>query len=169
MKYNTLFPTSRGVDIKAPSTDDDTWQRAPLFTSFAQSWSEANGISSTIVYNSNDGDIAGPITLGVALEREIKDSTTSNRTSQRIVVVGDSDFLANSYIGAGANLTLGMNMMNWLAGDNTLIAITPKGAPDTKLVLNDIEVALISISFFIVIPLFLLISGVAIWLKRRNT
>jgi len=169
LQYNTLFPTSRGVSRQQNTDEEPLWQISPLFASFAQSWSESNGITSEIVFDASSGDIAGPITLGISLERKIKEDTHPSKISQRIVAVGDSDFLANSYIGAGANLTLGLNIMNWLAGDDTLISITPKGAPDTQLKLNDIEIVIISMGFFIAIPLFLLITGISIWLKRRNT
>lgn len=172
IQYNTLFPTSRGINIKSPLPDEFPWFSNALFASFEQSWSESSGISNEIVFDSGTGDIAGPITLGVSLERDLdpdhKQGTASGKSTQRIVVVGDSDFLANSYIGSGANLSLGINMINWLAGDNALISIMPKGAPDTRLLLNDFEIAMIGLGFFIVIPLLLLVSGLSIWLKRRN-
>lgn len=167
IKYNTLFPTSRGVNIKSPLPDEFPWFSSSLFASFEQSWSESSGISNEIVFDSGTGDIAGPITLGISLERDL-DVSTPGKTTQRIVVVGDSDFLANGYIGSGANLSLGVNMINWLSGDNALISIAPKGAPDTRLLLDDFEIAMIGLGFFIVIPLLLLISGLSIWLKRRN-
>ena len=165
IKYNTLFPTSRGIGINSVDSGNN-WQAKQLFSSFEQSWSEAGGISNNIIFDSTDGDIAGPINIGVAVERELNHG--SNKKHQRIVVDGDSDFLANSYIGAGANLTLGLNMMNWLAGENTLISIEPKGAPDIKLELDDGEVAMIAIGFFVLIPILLILSGFIIWQKRRS-
>lgn len=173
IKYNTLFPTSRGINVKPPIYEDSPWISTVLFSSFEQSWTEtnwtkSNGLGTTIVFNSNDGDIAGPITLAIALEKERSVDDNTANASQRIVVVGDSDFLANSYIGAGANMALGLNMLNWLSGDNALLSIPPNGAPDTRLLLNDFEMALIGMGFLIAIPLFLLITGLAIWLKRRS-
>jgi ABC-type uncharacterized transport system involved in gliding motility auxiliary subunit len=87
---------------------------------------------------------------------------------QRIVVAGDSDFIANSYIGAGANLSLGVNIFNWLAGDDDLISIEPRKAPDTQLELDDTEVMMIGLGYFILLPAGLVLTGVIIWLRRRN-
>jgi ABC-type uncharacterized transport system involved in gliding motility auxiliary subunit len=168
INYNTLFPLVRGVGFA--SREDKVWKHEPLFRSFQKSWTETGDINKKIVFNTADGDIAGPITLGVALERQLhpdKDKT-SGKSSQRIVVVGDSDFLSNAFIGAGANLSLGMNMFNWLVGDDNLIAVEPKSAPDTHLRLNDNERIAISAGFFFIVPGLLLVVGFGLWFKRRK-
>ncbi len=59
-------------------------------------------------------------------------------------------------------------MFNWLAGDDDLIAIETRNAPDTQLQLDDTEVMLIGVGYFIVIPAGLILAGVVIWLRRRN-
>ena len=68
----------------------------------------------------------------------------------------------------GANLALGGNIINWLSGDDDLIAVDIKNAPDTQLQLNDIEILLIGVGFFLVLPAFLLATGFFIWFKRRK-
>jgi ABC-type uncharacterized transport system involved in gliding motility auxiliary subunit len=172
IKYNTLFPLARGIDFVAQD-DKDTkpeWQHNELFRSFEKSWTETGDISKPIVFNSADGDVAGPITLSVALERKLApaEDKPASKASQRIVVIGDSDFLSNAYLGTGANLSLGMNIFNWLAGDDDLIAVEPKSAPDTRLQLNDSQVMLIGVGFFLAIPAVLLASGFTLWFKRRK-
>ena len=167
ISYNTLFPTSRGITIQNESKNKD-WNTTPLFASFSQSWSESKGLSDKIIYNTSEGDIPGPITIAMSLEREINNKDISNKASQRIVVIGDSDFLANSYIGAGANLSLGLNIYNWLSDDNDLISIAPRGAPDTQLEIHDAVIAFIGIGFFVLIPLILVITGFALWFKRKR-
>ena len=168
INYNTLFPLARGVSFVAKDTTD--WTHYDLFRSFEKSWTETSDIDKKIVFNSSDGDIAGPINLGIALERVLAptEGMPMNKASQRIVVIGDSDFLANAYLGTGANLALGMNMFNWLAGDDDLIAVEPKSAPDTQLQLNDLHIMLIGFGFFLVLPGLLLVSGFTLWFKRRK-
>ena len=68
----------------------------------------------------------------------------------------------------GANQSLGMNIFNWLAGDDDLIAVELKNAPDTQLQLNDTEVMLVGFGFFLVLPGSLLLAGFVIWLRRRK-
>ncbi len=166
IRYNTLFPISRGI---SPLTNENTvnnWQAEALFNSFGKSWVETNGISEEMTFSSSEGDTAGPVTIAVALHRT---STLSQQTSsQRVVVIGDSDFLSDTYIGTGANLNLGLNIFNWLIGDDDLISVEVKPSPDTKLELNDTQLIIIGFGFFLVLPLLLLITGFSIWYKRKN-
>ena len=164
IRYNTLFSLVRGI---SPLTNENTvnnWQAEALFNSFGKSWSETGGLKEEMVFNSAEGDIAGPITIAVALHRKLDEQSSS----QRVVVVGDSDFLSDSYIGAGANLDLGLNIFNWLIGDDAFVSIEVKSSPDTKLVLNDTELMIIAFGFFLIIPLALLIIGFRIWHKRKS-
>jgi ABC-type uncharacterized transport system involved in gliding motility auxiliary subunit len=133
--------------------------------SFGKSWAETGELKEEIAFNSSTGDIAGPITIAVALHRNISNPNTA---SQRAVVIGDSDFLSDTYIGSGANLNLGLNIFNWLMGDDDLISVEVKPSPDTKLQLSDTQLAIIGFGFFLVIPLLLLITGFSIWYRRKN-
>ena len=116
----------------------------------------------------------GPLTVGVALVRPdpahrspeppIRKAAASQ---QRVVVIGDGDFLSNTYLGNGGNLQLGLNIMNWLTLDDTLIVLRPKAAPDIHLDLSDGALALIAV-FLLVLPATLLVSGWLIWFRRRR-
>lgn len=166
LSYNTLFPISRGVLFEG---NDEEWHSTIIAQSLPQSWSESKALTDEIVFDSKSGDIAGPLPIVIALERSINgEHATSGKASQRIIVTGDSDFLANSYIGIGANLTLGLNIIDWLSGDDDLIAIEIKNAPDTRLVLDDTEIMIIGFGFFIVLPACLLFIGLFIWFRRRK-
>ena len=122
------------------------------------------GLTEEMVFNVDSGDVAGPITIAVALHR--KNTVTDG--SQRMVVIGDSDFLSDAYIGAGANLNLGLNAFNWLIGDDDFISVEVPSAADTKLELNDQHLAIIGFGFFLIIPVTLLLIGFRIWYVRRN-
>ena len=171
MRYNTLFSMARGI---SPLTNENTvnnWQAEALFNSYGKSWSETGGLTEEMEFDSSTGDVAGPVTIAVALHRTKHNTDESNAAqiqSQRIVVVGDSDFLSDSYIGAGANLNLGLNIFNWLIGDDDFVSIEVKPSPDTKLVLNDSQLLIIGFGFFLVLPLLLLITGFRIWYIRNN-
>ncbi|MBE9559868.1 MAG: GldG family protein [Proteobacteria bacterium] len=164
IRYNTLFPLARGI---SPLTSEDTvnnWQAEALFGSSGKSWTETSGLQEEMTFDSASGDVAGPITIAVALHRPgVKQSG-----SQRIVVIGDSDFLSDTYIGAGANLNLGLNIFNWLIGDDDFISVEATPAADTKLSLSDTQLVFIGFGFLLVIPLFLLLIGFRIWYVRKN-
>lgn len=178
IRYNTLFPLARGI---SPLTNDNTvnnWQAEALFNSTGKSWSEAGGLKEEMVFNTSEGDIAGPVTMAVALHRPRSSRIDSEQTgqddaatatgSQRMVVVGDSDFLSDTYIGAGANLNLGLNIFNWLIGDDDFISVEVKPAADTKLILNETQLVIIGFGFFLIIPIILLVIGFRIWYVRKN-
>ncbi len=171
MRYNTLFPMARGI---SPLTNDNTvndWQAEALFSSYGKSWSETGGLTEEMEFDSSAGDVAGPITIAVALHRTNLSADESGATqaqSQRVVVIGDSDFLADNYLGAGANLNLGLNIFNWLIGDDDFVSIEVKPSPDTKLELNNTQLVIIGFGFFLVLPLLLLITGFTLWYKRKN-
>ena len=167
LQYNTLFPISRGVE-QVQQEQPTTWSASIIAQSLPRSWSEAGGLATEVAFEPENGDVEGPITLILALERPVDSQEKTDKASQRIIVAGDSDFLANSYIGAGANLSLGLGIFNWLAGDDDLIAVESKNAPDTKLELDDIEIMIIGAGFFIVLPLVLILAGAFIWIKRRK-
>jgi len=163
----TLFPISRGIEI---TSTKEQWLSTPILQSLPKSWLETNGILGEIVFDSSNGDVAGPITLGVTLERKVLESS-NNKTGpiiQRIVVIGDSDFLASSNIGAGDNLNLGIKLFNWLSNDDELLNISPKTSYDLKLELNDTQLAIIGFGFFLILPALLLITGLTIWYRRKK-
>lgn len=95
-------------------------------------------------------------------------SADADKKEQRIVVMGDGDFLSNTFLGNGGNLDLGLNLVNWLNHDDTLIAVGARTAPDTTLNLSRTATAVIGLGFLFFLPLLLLGFGLTIWLKRRK-
>lgn len=168
IRYNTLFPLARGISPLSNENLVNNWQAEALFSSFGKSWSETGGISEEMVFDSTAGDVAGPVTIAVALHRQLEKQNEAQVVTQRAVIIGDSDFLADGYIGAGANLNLGLNIFNWLIGDDDLISVEVKASPDTRLQLNDTQLMIIAFGFFFIMPLLLLIAGFSIWYRRKN-
>ncbi|KAG1652853.1 Formamidopyrimidine-DNA glycosylase [Nymphon striatum] len=93
----------------------------------------------------DDADKPGPLDIAVALKRDVERDQASAETGenesnkikeQRVLVIGDSDFMLNSYIGQGSNLELASNIFNWLSVDDDLLSIKAKVATGTKLDLS---------------------------------
>lgn len=108
-------------------------------------------------------DTPGPVTIAAAFERMRGDR------QQRVVVVGNGSFLSNTFIGNGGNRNLGVNIVNWLAGDENLITIQPRTAVDTRIEIDQVTLYLIAFAFLFVLPLVFVITGTAIWWRRRRT
>ncbi len=87
---------------------------------------------------------------------------------QRIVIIGDSDFLANSLFQYAGHSELAMRILNWLSSEDSFIEIPPKMATDSKLQLSDNLVILLGLFFLFVLPISLISMGILVWLHRRK-
>ena len=160
----TLFPEARMVD--AHGTDDNGWKVSHLVDVAPNGWLETGKLDGKETFDEKK-DVKGPINIAVALER------TYGKKGQRVVVVGNGNFLANTFIANGGNLDLGVNIINWLAGDDNLITIQPKPLKDVNVIIpsttqGKIVAAFIFFGFRLVLPILLLVAGVLIWWKRRK-
>ena len=157
MRVNTMFPFARAINV----SEFDGWRPTPLVEVAPRGWIETDDLGGRIVFDKTR-DTAGPVQIAIALERLREERT------QRVVVVGSGHFLANMYLGNGGNLDLGVNIVNWLAGDERLISIQPRSAPDTTLTLSKGRLLAIVIVFLIALPVGLLATGTLIWWRRRR-
>lgn len=162
MQYYTLFTTASAIN---PRNDDSDWITSDLLISSDTSWSETGGFDTQMTFNQGS-DIPGPLSLGVALQRQKQESETLS--AQRIVVIGDSDFISNSNLGQGANFDFVLKTLNWLAEDDSLIRIESKNAPDLQLQLSTTQAGSLAILFLFLLPSALAGLGIYIWLRRRK-
>jgi len=164
--FTTLFPQ---VSALAQVSQHD-WAVAPFLRSGPQSWTEfqpiANDAPSDIRFDAGAGELRGPLDFGLALSRL---SPSPDKSEQRAVVIGDGDFLSNTFLGNGGNRALGERVFDWLLGDDKLVDLPPRGAPDRLLRISQGGLNAISVGFLIVLPLLLLlIGGVIVWRRRRR-
>ncbi len=159
----SLFPEAQALE----SYGDGQWLSQAFLQTDRRSWNETGELRGEIRRGDDDDESAGPLTVGLTLSRSRADADDTPH-EQRVAVVGDADFLSNRYLGNGSNLEIGLNLVNWLSHDDSLIAISPRPAPDTRLDLTPTQQLLIALGFLFVLPLALVGSGLRIWLKRRK-
>ena len=153
----SVFPYARRI----AASEGTKWRFTPLVEVARQGWLETGSIDNNVAFDRNK-DVPGPIVAAAALERSVGDR------KQRIVVTGSGHFLANQFIGTLGNLDLGVNMINWLVGDEALITVQPRTRSDLTLELTRAGLALMGFGFLLVLPLSMLISGGVIWWRRRR-
>jgi ABC-type uncharacterized transport system involved in gliding motility auxiliary subunit len=158
----TIFPQAVAIESIAKNSD---WQSVALLKTAANVWSKTDQDQQPFVFDLGL-DTAGPLNIGYLLTRSSDNSEQDKH--QRIAIIGDGDFLSNTYLGNGSNLELGMAIMNWLAGDDDLINIPVKTTIGNQLDLNPTQSLFIGLGFLILMPLLLLSIGSSIWWYRRK-
>ena len=153
----TLFPKAAAI---APKAENNLWQYQALLSTPTNVWSDLN--PSLQAQFEQGIDTAGPLDIAYLL------TSTQEDKQQRIAVIGDGDFLSNSFIGNAANLELGVALINWLADDDSLITIPIKTTIDNQLELSKMSSLFIGLGFLVVLPASLLLIGLSLWWYRRK-
>lgn len=171
----TVFPFATMV-ARAPEAGVKdgalAWQAEEFLNTLPTSWLESSGVlEGAVKFDEAGGDQAGPVPIGVTLTRTLEaasDKPDAKSREQRVVVIGDSDFMLNSFIGIGANLDLASNTFNWLSADDNLLEVPVIRAPDTRLELSETAGFVLGTFFLFILPIGLLLAGVLIWWRRRR-
>jgi ABC-type uncharacterized transport system involved in gliding motility auxiliary subunit len=152
--FATLFPEVAPL----AQTRKSDWKIDPVLRTSPQATMQSLDSTSSAA-------LKGPLDFGFALSRL---SPSPAKSEQRVVVIGNGDFLSNSFLGNGGNRALGERIFNWLLGDDQLLSMPPRGAPDRALNVSQAELDVLSIGFIVALPLLLLvIGGVIAWRRRR--
>ena len=170
----TAFPLARSVTPIEGGTNGHTAQKV-LETS-PQSWAEADiaGLYATgrPERNTDKGDAAGPVSIaaavsGAAASPAAADAPDAPKPETRLVVVGDSDFASNRAIGLQGNSEIFLNMANWLAQQEDLIAIRPRNPENRPLTMTADQGRMVVWFTLAIVPLLLFGNGIRIWWKKR--
>jgi len=163
-KKVTVYPQAAGISWDQP----EGWKTRGILSTGLRAWSETGDSSSPPHYD--DGvDVAGPLDLGIAMERQLgRGDQRSADKMQRVVVIGDGDFLSNAYISSGSNLNFALNVFNWLADDAILIDIPARIAPDLDFELSPTTAMFIRLGVMFGLPALFLGTGFYIWQRRRR-
>ena len=154
----TFFPLARTVSIADKSKTDP--QIVELLKTSPQSFTVPNLKQGQNKLTFNP-DTAGPLSLGVAASRKAEGGEA------RVVVIGNSTFAANPYVGLQKNGDLFYNTIDWLAQDENLISIRPKSQTNRRVTLTQGQSSALTWLDLIILPGIVIFSGVYIWWKRR--
>lgn len=155
---NTAFPSARRIAVV---DDPKPWRYTRLVEVAQRGWVETAPLDTEVGFDRNR-DVKGPVTVAGALERDV------DGKAQRVVIVGSGRFLANTDAGLLGNLDLGVNLVNWLAGDEHLITLEPKSRVDSSLELSRSWLLFLALGFLFALPGAFLFTGGMIWWRRRR-
>ncbi len=169
---HTLFPFATTIEKDADSDsieNNSSWKYQPLLSTLITSWLESGDIQGNVKFD-DDADKPGPLTMGMALTQENINAINQDTKvipEQRVLVLGDSDFMRNNYIGQGSNLEFSSNIFNWLSADDELLSIKTNVVSGTTLDLTKSgRIGLVVL--WLGLPLALFIFGTWRWLRRRK-
>lgn len=167
--FMTIYPQASALEYNEVQNSEDVEINVSHFLKTVdRSWTETGKLQGTIAYDA-DKEKLGPLTIGLAITKQTKAKQADKPAAQqRIVVIGDGDFLSNAYLGNQGNQDMGYNIINWLSHDDQFIAIPVSIATDKELLLSETMGAIIGLLFLLIMPLALLAAGIFIWLKRRK-
>ncbi len=158
-KNMTVFPITAAFQ---PDNETEFQTQALLHTT-NQSWTETGSMTGRIRFDADTEEREGPLNFAYALTREL-----INGKQQRIIVIGDGDFLSNAYLDNVGNLSFGLRMINWLTENDRFIDIPVKVSHGKTLQLTTTSMALIGFGFLLILPAAFLLTGLIIWHRRKS-
>lgn len=166
-KLVTVFYTPRSVE---PLTTGTAGADRPRATALAltteESWAETDLKQHPPKFDAAV-DRRGPISVAVAVEKGSGAAIGLRPT--RLVVFGDSAFVANDALeaGSGANRDFFLNAINWVLDRETVLAIGPKKPGVWSLDMDRHELRMAYIYIVGVVPAVFAALGLIVWLRRR--
>jgi ABC-type uncharacterized transport system involved in gliding motility auxiliary subunit len=154
----TGFPLSRSIEVKSGSKT--TVEK--LFGS-SESSLATEKLNSPNVDPNDPKNKKGPMTIAAAGTY----NTGKENSQGRFVVVGSSQWAANSFINFNGNRDLALNAMNWLSSDEDLISIRPKEPEDRRITLTRAQMNWVRLTSQFFLPLIVVFAGVSVWWRRR--
>lgn len=135
----SAYPWS--VALQSQKSD---WTVQPLLITDEATWTETGPLTGEIELNTDKGEHAGPLLLGLSLTRA---HPQIPEQQQRIAIIGNSRFISNGVIENYGNLAFGQNLISWLNQDDQLIAIEQPVSTDSFAYIHLMTASLIQFGF----------------------
>jgi len=174
--FLTAFPLARSVTAISGGVGGHTAQS--FIETSPRSWAETDIkallTSGKVELEESKGDKRGPISIAAAASAAVTAGDAKQaaapdapKPETRVIVIGDSDFAANSGLGIQGNRDMFMNMVGWLSQQENLISIRPKEADDRRITLTASQQYFVNLLSLAIIPLCIFGTGVYTWWRRR--
>ena len=165
----TVFPAPRPIKLLRQIPEV---KATALATTSTDSYVRAGATGATAVAStqpvspvqSNSNAARGPVTLAVALQGNWPEG---DQDPFRLVLVGSASFAFNAFFPYASNGDLAVSAIRWLAGDTGTPKLKPiaYSAPEVRLTHREMQVTFFLVE--ILLPLSVILFGVAVWRRRR--
>ena len=159
---NTLYPLATAYETRAATG----WRVQSVLHTAPGSWAESGPLGGVVRFDQAI-ERRGPLSLGLVLERPFT-SGQSELGTQRLVVIGDGDFLSNAYLGNGGNLELGLAAVSWLSHEDALIDVPVPTALDLRFEPSLAGRFLVHVGAPLGLPILALLAGYVLHRRRKD-
>lgn len=158
-----VLPTARSLVALTQSGVTPT----PLALTGSEAWGETDlkGVFERGQARRDEGEKGGPLPLAMAAEKPV---SGQDQRPARLVAAGDSDFFTNQYLQLGGNRDFAMNALSWLAEQEDRITLRPRSREASLVLLTDAQASALKFLSVDVLPVALLVVGLAVWMVRRS-
>jgi hypothetical protein len=126
-----------------------------------KAWSQVRDGRGTVETN-------GVLPLMVAVEKGTIAGISPDRGSTRLVVAGESLFLANAMIDIEANRDFASLAINWLLDRRQLLEIGPRPIREYRVTLSKPQMRTVRWILLVALPGSVLLLGLGVWVRRRR-
>jgi ABC-type uncharacterized transport system involved in gliding motility auxiliary subunit len=161
LSEHTLFPGSIAFAARAAAG----WTLATPLLTQKNSWNETGPIRGDVMREEDLGELPGPLPLALAITRP----APQRPGEQRVLVLGDGDFLSNAYLGFAGNRALALRLVEWLTAPEGAANVPARNFSDRDLELTRTQILVVGGGSLVVLPVLLLLTGLIVrWRRRRG-
>ncbi len=147
-----LFPKASPIAV-LPTSASKQWQALPFLLPQGNTLIKDNN---TIKQNKQSTPIAVLLT-----PKNIKQS-------QKVVIIGDADFMSNQFIGFGQNMDFAINIFQYLSAVNDDVIQVSDSLP-APVVMSEKTISYLAVIFMMIVPMLVLLIGLsvrAVWRRK---
>ena len=166
-QITTLFGQPRTIRIDPASISDSRLQVYPLIGTSEQSWAERDYRTQDPPVFDEQRDQKGPISIATISTRSSGTELGITIPGGRMIVFGNSDFIANNRLQAFGNQTLFINSINWVLDRSSLLNIPTRKLESYQIVISERDLRRM-LYYFATIPATFAGIGFLVFLIRRH-
>jgi ABC-type uncharacterized transport system involved in gliding motility auxiliary subunit len=166
-QITALLGQPRTIRIDPASVNDSRLQVYPLIGTSEQSWAERDYRTQNPPTFDEQRDLKGPVSIATVSTRSSGTEVGITIPGGRMVVFGNSDFIANNRLQAFGNQTLFINSINWVLDRSNLLNIPTRKLESYQVVISERDL-LHMLYYFAVVPAAFAGMGFLVFLIRRH-
>ncbi len=166
-QITTLFGQPRTIRIDPTSISDSRLQTYHLIGTSEQSWAERDYRTQNPPVFDEQRDQKGPVSIATVSTRSSGIELGITIPGGRMIVFGNSDFIANNRLQAFGNQTLFINSINWVLDRNNLLNIPTRKLESYQIVISERDLRRM-LYYFSLVPAAFASLGFLVYIIRRH-